>query len=131
MIGKLLTSKALPWLSGGLIVLILGLLTAVYALHSRNNSLTERMGALNSQNTQLAKYVQSQSESYQALASEMQKRDQLIAEAQQARQNSERKAREQIEALRQALANDECAGRPHPPAVADILRAGSSDRVQD
>ena len=67
----------------------------------------------------------------QRLSRLMQKRDQLIAEAQQARQNSERKAREQIEALRQALANDECAGRPHPPAIADILRAGSSDRVQD
>ncbi len=131
MIGKLLTSKVLPWLSGGLIVLI-GLLVALAsALHSRNNSLAERMGALNSHNAQLAQSLQSQSESYQALVSEMQKRDQLITQAQQAHQHSERKAREQIEALRKALANDECAGRPHPPAVADILRAGSSDRVQD
>ncbi|WP_379945073.1 DUF2570 family protein [Marinobacter sp. LM1] len=131
MIGKLLTSKALPWLSGGLVVLILGLLATVYALHSRNSALNEKVGTLNTENTMLAESLRSQSESYQALATEIQKRDELIAQAQQSRQTSERKFREQIEALRQALADDECAGRPHPPAVADILRAGSSDRVQD
>lgn len=131
MIGRLLASKALPWVAGGLAALLLALLAAVYALHSRNTTLSERVGNLGAENVMLAESLRSQSESYQALASEMQKRDQLITQAQQARHNSERKAREQIEALRQALANDECAGRPHPPAVADILRAGSSDRVQD
>lgn len=131
MIGKLLTSKALPWLSGGLVILIVGLLAAVYALHLRNSTLNEKVGSLDAENTILAESLRSQSESYQALATEIQKRDELIAQAQQSRQTSERKFREQIEALRQALANDECAGRPHPPAVANILRAGSSDRVQD
>ena len=131
MIGKLLTSKALPWLSGGLIVLILGLLTAVYALHSRNGALNEKVGNLGAENVMLAESLRNQSESYQALAAELKRRDQLVMQAHQARKKSERKAREQIEALRQALANDECAGRPHPPAVANILRAGSSDRVQD
>lgn len=131
MIGKLVGSKLMPWLSGGLIVLILALLAAVYALHSRNGLLSERLGNLNQENAQLAESIRQQSAQYQNLSRELQRRDALVIQAQQARQIAERDAREQIETLRQALATDECAGTDHPAAVTHSLRPRATDSVQD
>lgn len=131
MIMKLLTGKALPWVASGLAVLLFILLAAVYALHSRNAALSKELGGLEEKNVQLLGSIKRQSESYQALASEMKRRGKVIAKAQQSRQESERQVHEKIEALRTALADNECAGRTHPSAITDILRSGSGDRVQN
>lgn len=131
MIGKAFGMKVLPYVFGGAVFLLSAVSTVAYVLHTKNSALNERVGSLTKEKSQLAESLRHQSERYQTLAQELLKRDNALARAREARNQSERIAREQIEALRKALAQDECAGRAHPPAVADILRQGSGHSVQD
>lgn len=131
MISRLAGSKLMPWLSGGLAVLAITLLAAVYVLHARNGLLNVRLGNAARENAQLSESLRQQSADYQSLSQELVRRDALVSQARDARQNAERGAREQISILRKALANDDCANRLHPDAITDSLRLRATDSVQD
>ena len=131
MIAKLLTSKALPWVAGAVLALVLTMAAALLYLNSQNDRLSEKVGNLQQQNEQLAETARRLSEDYQALQLEVERRDELVTRTLQEKQAIERNARETIDELRQALATDPCAVDLHPDVIGDSLRQGTRDRVQD
>ncbi|MCK7542951.1 hypothetical protein MLC59_02045 [Marinobacter bryozoorum] len=131
MIAKLLTSKALPWVAGAVLALVLAMAAALLYLNSQNDRLSEKVGNLQQQNEQLTETARRLSEDYQALQLEVERRDELVTRTLQEKQAIEGNARETINELRRALEGDTCAIRPHPGAVADSLRHNAGDRVQD
>lgn len=128
---SLISSKAAPWIAGGLVVFIAGLIAAVYVLHSQNGSLNEQIGSLVSERQQLIESHRQQANDNQRLHEELAHRDVLVTRTVQAKQAAERNAREVTNQLRQALATDACAATRHPGAVADSLRPRAADSVQD
>lgn len=131
MIAKLIGSKALPWVAGGLVTFVAGLLLAVYMLFRQNAALNTEVGALSSEKAQLSESVRQHALDYEQLQTRLQRTEELVAEVQQQKQSAERDARERINKLRESLAADECAGTDHPAAVADSLRKGTIDSIQD
>ncbi|UDL03992.1 DUF2570 family protein [Marinobacter sp. CA1] len=131
MIGKLISAKALPWVAGG-ITLVLALMGgAIWFLMQERDSLNQRAGELEALNQQHAEVIRQQSEDYTELKAELKRRDEAVSKAAQERQAAERYARDQIERLRNALAKDVCADTRHPGVVADVLRAGPGDSEKD
>ncbi len=128
MIAGLRKSKAVLWIAG---TLVIAMAAALLYLNSRNGELSTRVGNLQRQNDQLAETAQSLSREYLMLQQEIERRDELVARALEAKQTAERKARETINRLRQELADDPCANTHHPDVVGDSLRSGAGDRVQD
>lgn len=131
MITQWITSKTLPWIGGGLAVAIGALILTTYLLYTQKQYLEEQLVSVTQENLQLTESMRQQSQDYQRLSKELQRRDALITKTQIAKQQMEREARETISSLRQALASDPCAGTAHPDAVTDSLRSEATDPAPD
>ena len=83
------------------------------------------------QNAQLRTTVNEQSKDHERLRVELDRRDEAVAAANEARREIREQSRNAISDLQKALKNDTCANRPHPDAVTDSLRIGAGGTNQD
>lgn len=131
MIKRFIAGKAMPWIAGGAAVTFLLMAATIWWLIEDRASLNQRAGELEERNERYEDTIRQQSMEYTVLAAELKRRDDVINRAIRAREDAERYARETVEQLREALAQDECANTDHPDVVADSLQPGTNHQAQD
>ena len=82
-------------------------------------------------NLELRQTVKEQSRDHERLRNELDRRERVINEAIEARQQARNRADSTSRKLEEALKDDQCANTPHPDAVADSLRWQPSGSGED